>query len=81
MAKEEIRNEAARIAGEDQWLTAKELAPRLKMAPSTVYSLVRRRSGIPCAMVSKGKILFNWKSVDRWLHQLEKESRHRNFED
>ncbi|MDP2971703.1 MAG: helix-turn-helix domain-containing protein [Deltaproteobacteria bacterium] len=74
MGKEECRQI-------DEWLTPKELAVRLKMSPSTVYSLVRRGAGIPCAAVSKGKILFSWVSVNKWLHELEEENRKRNFED
>ena len=65
----------------DEWLTARELAPRLKMSPSTIYSLVRRGSGIPCASVSKGKILFSWASVNAWLHRLEEKKARMNFED
>jgi AraC-like DNA-binding protein len=81
MNKEEVRNECTRIAEQDEWLTAKELAPRLKMSPSTIYSLVRRGSDIPCASVSKGKILFSWGSVNKWLHQLEIKKKRRNFEE
>ena len=81
MNKEKAKNEIARIAQEDQWLTAKELAPRLKMSASSVYSMVRRGSGLPCARVTKGKLLFNWHSVTVWLHELEKEKQRRNFED
>jgi excisionase family DNA binding protein len=65
----------------DEWLTPKELAVRLKMSPSTVYSLVRRESGIPCARLTKGKLLFSWASVNAWLHKLESEKRRKNFEE
>jgi hypothetical protein len=71
----------ARIAELDEWLTAKELAPRIKKSVSYVYSLVRRDSGIPYAEPSPGTILFSWQSVNRWLHLLESEKRRRNFED
>lgn len=81
MSKEQVKNEVARIAEEDEWLTAKELAPRMKMSPSSIYSLVRRGSGIPCAMVSKGKILFSWVSVNAWLHELEAKKRKRDFQE
>jgi hypothetical protein len=74
MGKEECRQI-------DEWLTVRELAPRLKMSPSSIYSLVRRDSGIPCAAVSPGKILFSWVSVNKWLHELETKKRKRNFED
>jgi excisionase family DNA binding protein len=65
----------------EEWLTTKELAPRLKSSPSGIYSLVRRESGIPHVRLSRGKILFNWKSVNEWLHELENQKRKRNFED
>jgi hypothetical protein len=81
MSKKEFQNEVARIAEQDEWLTAKQIAPRMQSSPSSVYSLVRRKSGIPFARLSPGKILFNWKSVSRWLHELEEENRKRNFED
>jgi excisionase family DNA binding protein len=81
MIKHELKNEIARIAEQDEWLTAKELAPRLRMSPSTIYSLVRRGSSIPCAKVSKGKILFSWASVGKWLHELESKKRRNDFED
>lgn len=65
----------------DEWLTPKELAIRLKMSPSTVYSLVRRGNGIPCARPTKGKLLFNWGSVNACLHQLESQKARKNFQD
>ena len=65
----------------DEWLTARELAPRLKMSLSGVYSLVRRNKGIPHARVSEGKILFCWESVSKWLHDLETKKRKADFED
>lgn len=81
MSKEEIRAEVARIVDHDEWLTAKELAPRIKKSVSYVYSLVRRKSGIPYAEPSPGTILFSWTSVNAWLHELERQKRRRNFED
>jgi hypothetical protein len=81
MNKEESRHEFIRVTKGDEWLTARELAPLMKMSPSSVYSLVRRESGIPFARISPAKILFNWKSVNRWLHDLEVKKRKRNFED
>jgi len=66
----------------DVWLSAKEIAARLQKSPSTIYSLVRRKSGIPCAKIPGTKIvLFNWDSVNKWLHQLEAENRKKNFEE
>jgi hypothetical protein len=80
-SKQEIQNEAARIAEEQEWLTAQELAPRLKKSPSTIYSLVRRRTGIPYAQPPGTKIiLFSWQSVNAWLHELEEKRQRRNFE-
>jgi predicted DNA-binding transcriptional regulator AlpA len=67
---------------EEGWLTAQQLALRMGgKSRSTIYSLVRRESGIPYAKLPKSNIiLFNWKSVDQWLHKLEEENRRKNFE-
>lgn len=74
----------------DAWVTAKELGPRIRKSSSYIYKLVRlaktheakgKNGGIPYAEPSKGTILFNWNSVNEWLHAMEKEKRRRNFED
>lgn len=79
--KLELPKEAVKIAEEQEWLTAQELAPRLKKSPSTIYSLVRRRTGIPYAQPPGTKIiLFSWKSVNMWLHALEEKKARDNFE-
>jgi excisionase family DNA binding protein len=80
--KQETPNEGAGIAMVEEWLTAQELAPRLKKSPSTIYSLVRRGTGIPYAQPPGTKIiLFSWQSVNAWLHKLEGDKRRKNFED
>ena len=79
----QIPNDGAIGTQEDSWLTAQELALRMGgKSRSTIYSLVRRGSGIPYVQLPKSNIiLFNWKSVSEWLHKLEEENRKRNFED
>ena len=69
------------VVDHDGWLTPKEIAPRIRMSPSTVYALIRRGSTIPYVRVSKKKILLNWGSVDKWLHNLERKKGRANFED
>jgi excisionase family DNA binding protein len=67
---------------QDEWLTAQELAPRLKLSSSTIYSLVRRGTGIPYAQPPGTKIIrFSWKSVDAWWHELEMRKAKLNFKD
>ena len=73
-------NVSAKIEDE-KWIPAKEIAPRIGKSTSYVYSLVRRGSGIPYAEPSPGTLLFNWESVNAWLHELEKAKRKRNFDD
>jgi excisionase family DNA binding protein len=80
-AKEQVANEGARTAEKDEWLTPKQLAQRLPMSVSTIYSLIRRGSGIPYTPVSKGKILLNWRSVNKYLHEKETTKARKNFED
>ncbi|MGA2467354.1 MAG: hypothetical protein ABSH06_23785 [Thermodesulfobacteriota bacterium] len=78
--KQEVLNKDV-VIDDDGWLTAKKLAPRMGgKSTSYVYSLVRRKSGIPYAEPSPGTLLFNWKSVDAWLHKLEEENARKNFE-
>ncbi|MGA2466864.1 MAG: hypothetical protein ABSH06_21265 [Thermodesulfobacteriota bacterium] len=77
--KQEVPNEDLTIA--DVWEKAKRIAPRMSISPSTLYSLIRRGSTIPHVKLSSGIIVFNWASVNRWLHELEANKRKRNFED
>jgi hypothetical protein len=79
--KQKPENVSAKIAEEEEWIPAKEIAPRIRKSTSYVYSLVRRGSGIPYAQPSPGTLLFNWKSVNAWLHGLEKAKRRANFEE
>jgi hypothetical protein len=51
------------------------------MSVSTIYSLIRRGSGLPYTPVSKGKILLNWGSVNKYLHEIETKKARKNFEE
>lgn len=81
MSKQEGKSEVVKVGDEEKWVPAKEIAPRIGKSTSYVYSLVRRGSGIPYAEPSPGTILFSWKSVDAWLHELESEKKKKNFEE
>jgi excisionase family DNA binding protein len=49
-------------------LTPEELADRLKLKPSTIYELTRRRNKRPLPAMRAGKVLrFYWSDVERWL--------------
>ena len=75
---QKVQKKAPEIDG-DGWLTPKEIAPRMRMSPSGVYTLIRRGSTIPYVRLSPKKILLNWKSVDAWLHQKEANKIEENF--
>lgn len=85
-----IKRELAANKEPDEWITAKELAPRIKKSGSYVYKLVRlakaceakgKDGGIPYSEPSSGTILFSWKSVNGWLHDLETKKAKANFQD
>ena len=77
--KQEPKNEPTKSAEQEKWIPAKEIAPRIGKSTSYIYSLVRRGSGIPYAEPSKGTLLFNWNSVNKWLHALEEKKARDNF--
>lgn len=55
----------------EQYLTVKELAERIKMAPGTVRNLVWRKEfkeNIHYLKPTPRKILFIWSAVEAWLH-------------
>jgi excisionase family DNA binding protein len=69
------------VVEDDGWLTPKEIAPKIRMSKSGLYSLIRRGSTIPYVRISKKKILLNWASVDQWLHDVEAKKKRANFEE
>lgn len=97
MTKNEIEKEFLRIKEElamlqqpDDLMTAKELGPKMKKSASYVYKLVHlakdlekkgKNGGIPYSETSPGTILFSWRSVNKWLHDLETKKAYWNFED
>lgn len=64
-----------------EWEKVKQIAPRMSVSPSTLYSLIRRGSTIPHVKLSSGIIVMNWGSVDKWLHEKESNRRKKNFQD
>lgn len=55
----------------EQYLTAKELAERIKMAPGTIRNLVWRKEfqeNIHFLKPTPRKLLFIWSAVEAWLH-------------
>jgi len=61
----------------DEILTVQELAERLKVKKSTIYSLTSHRGRVraenrplPCIKVGK-QLRFNWRLVCQWLTELE----------
>jgi len=96
MTKSEIEKEIGRLKeemaliGPDELLTAKELGPRMKKSSSYVYKLYHlskalhekgEDGGIPYIEPSPGTVLFSWRSVSQWLHELEKKKAYWKFED
>jgi predicted DNA-binding transcriptional regulator AlpA len=64
-----------------EWVKAKDIAPRMSLSVSTLYSLIRRGSTIPHVRLTSGVIVFNWGSIDKWLHEQEAKKRRANFEE
>lgn len=55
----------------EEYLTAKELAARIKMAPGTVRNLVWQKvltEGIHYLKPTPRKVLFIWSAIEAWLH-------------
>jgi hypothetical protein len=55
----------------EEYLTAKELAARIKMAPGTVRNLVWRKvltENIHYLKPTPKKVLFIWSAIEAWLH-------------
>ena len=55
----------------EEYLTAKELAARIKMAPGTVRNLVWRKvltENIHYLKPTPRKVLFIWSAIEAWLH-------------
>ncbi len=55
----------------EQYLTVKELAERIKMAPGTVRNLVWRKEfqeNVHYLKPTSRKVLFIWSAVEAWLH-------------
>jgi hypothetical protein len=55
----------------EEYLTAKELAARIKMAPGTIRNLVCQKvfiEEIHYLKPTPRKILFIWSAVEAWLH-------------
>jgi excisionase family DNA binding protein len=51
-------------------LTGQEVAERLKVKPSTVYELTRRRNRRPMPFVKVGKYLrFYWSEIETWMRE------------
>src|SRR5215469_4153300 len=54
----------------EEILTGEQVAERLKLEPSTVYELTRRRNKRPMPSYRAGKYLrFYWSEVEAWLKQ------------
>ena len=54
----------------EEILTGEQVATRLKLEPSTVYELTRRRNKRPMPSYRAGKYLrFYWSEVEAWLKQ------------
>ena len=54
----------------EEYLTVKELAERIKLAPQTIYNLIslgRFVLGIHYVKPSPKKVLFKWAAVVAWL--------------
>jgi len=54
----------------EPYITAKDVAERLHVKPSTVYEWTRRRSrdeAIPHYPLTRKVLLFRWSEVSRWV--------------
>ena len=53
----------------EEFVTVKQVAERLQVAPTTIYEWTRRRSTnpIPHYSLSRKVILFRWSEVERWV--------------
>jgi predicted site-specific integrase-resolvase len=60
----------ARVGGETVWLTAAELADRLKIAQSTLWQWNLRGYGPPAVRIG-GKLRYRVKAVEQWEREQE----------
>ena len=61
----------ARIAGVTVWLTAAELADRLKVAQSTLWQWNLRNYGPPAVRIG-GKLRYRVEAVEQWEAEQER---------
>jgi predicted site-specific integrase-resolvase len=66
----------ARVDGATVWLTAAELADRLKVAQSTLWQWNLRGYGPPAVRIG-GKLRYRLKAVEQWEAEQEQLSRAR----
>lgn len=66
----------ARVNGETVWLTAAELADRLKVAQSTLWQWNLRGYGPPATRIG-GKLRYRLKAVEQWEAEQESLARAR----
>jgi predicted site-specific integrase-resolvase len=66
----------ARVAGVTVWLTAAELADRLKVAQSTLWQWNLRGYGPPAVRIG-GKLRYRVEAIEAWEVQQEQISRAR----
>ena len=55
----------------EEYLTTKQLANRIKMAPGTIRNLVWKnqlQENIHYVKPTSGKLLFIWSAVEQWLY-------------
>jgi predicted DNA-binding transcriptional regulator AlpA len=66
----------ARVGGETVWLTAAELADRLKVAQSTLWQWNLRNYGPPAVRIG-GKLRYRVEAVEAWEKEQENLARAR----
>jgi hypothetical protein len=66
----------ARVGGETVWLTAAELADRLKVAQSTLWQWNLRNYGPPAVRIG-GKLRYRVEAVEAWEREQEAAGRAR----
>jgi len=66
----------ARVDGATVWLTAAELADRLKVAQSTLWQWNLRNYGPPAVRIG-GKLRYRFETVEAWEAEQEQLSRAR----
>ncbi len=64
----------------DDLLNSKQLAQKIGVRPSTIYSWVSRGVDIPCIRI-QGTLRFRESSVEAWLIEKESRKKRQNFED